>query len=659
MSPPGQDTMLDMNMQSPKTIAVGSCELSLVHQQLKRAGRVIPLGGRAFNVLLCLIEKNGEVVTKRELISLVWPRREVDENTLEAAISSLRRALGPDRVAISTVAGRGYRFIESRRNEPVDLPTSGLVGLPATMSRLIGRNSALDQLMIVAGRSRLITLIGAGGIGKTRLAIELVRCISNGSYDRVGMAELAPVSRDECLPMTIASAVGFIPPDGQMSFERLAQFLQQKRTLLILDNCEHLIEASASLVDALLRSTPSLQLIATSREALRIEGEHIYQVSPLEVPGAADEDQQSISEYSAVQLLEARLSRGQVPHSSDAASALIKAKICRRLDGIPLAIELAAARVEVFGLTGVWEDLANAFDMLTGGSRTSLPRQRTLAATLSWSYDRLPVDEQTVLARLSVFSSQFSLEAAIAVVASLDIPPPEVLDCIVNLASKSLVSFVTHDAETSYRLLEMTRVYAQEKLSGNHEAKIILKRHAQYFLDLLQSAAENWHRPATHSYMTRVETYGEDLRAALHWCFMQPCSAVLGIKLTTALLPYWTERTLVSECRLNMTRAHEYLENCTVFDYPTATSAYKGYARLLSNNEVPREAERSAVRSSQFSDQLDDINPALAARWQLWAANHMTGIFQECGELARRVASLLSVRLHQRTFAPARYRVSR
>jgi predicted ATPase/DNA-binding winged helix-turn-helix (wHTH) protein len=610
-----------MNTESLKTITIGSCELSLAHRQLTRAGRVILLGSRAFDVLLCLIERKGEVVSKQELISLVWPRREADENTLEAAVSSLCRALGPDRLAISTVAGRGYRFIESRRGELVDSATLGMVSLPATLSRLIGRNSALEELMTLAARSRLITLVGAGGIGKTRLAVELARHLSDGTYDRVCIAELAQISRDEFLPITIASAMGFTPIDGQISIEPLSEFLRKKRSLLILDNCEHLIQASASLVDALLRATPSLQLIATSREALRVEGEQIYQVSALEVPVAADEDQQSIAEYSAVQLLEARLSRGQVPYSADPSSASMKANICRRLDGIPLAIELAAARVDVFGLAGVWAGLEHAFDILTAGSRTSQARQRTLAATLGWSYDLLPADEQTVLTRLSVFSAQFSLEAAIAVVATPSIPAAEVLDFVVNLVSKSLVSSATRNAETSYRLLEMTRAYAMEKLLESHEAAVFLERHAQYFRDLLQSATGKSDQPTTDTYMAQVETHVKDLRAALRWCFSERGNTTLGIELTTAALPYWTDRSLVIECRQNLTRALEHLETRTVVDH----------------------------RPDQSSEQLDEIYQTLAATWTLWAMDNMSGAFHECADLAQRFGFLLSNQKNERT----------
>jgi len=289
-------------------------------------------------------------------------------------MSRLRQALGSDRKAIRTVAGRGYQLVADTSGLPAGESAIRVVDLPARRSRLIGRDSDLRELEEMAATCRLITLTGAGGVGKTSLAIEVARRLAARFPDRVCIAELAPVTQAEFVLATVASALGLVTTDGDISVERIIFLNQSKRVVLVLDNCEHLIEASAAIVDVLLRTCPFLQIIATGREPLRIGAEQVYRVAPLDVPDAENDDVADVMSYSAIELFEARLCHGQIPSAMDPRSVALKIQICRRLDGIPLAIELAAARVEVFGVVGVAERLGSMFEGLLGGNRSGLPR---------------------------------------------------------------------------------------------------------------------------------------------------------------------------------------------------------------------------------------------------------------------------------------------
>jgi predicted ATPase/DNA-binding winged helix-turn-helix (wHTH) protein len=477
-----------MSDQAFREFSFGHCEVLPERRELRRDGKAISLGNRAFDILLSLAVSRGRVISKDELIAMVWPGRIIEENSLESQVSLLRRALGADRAAIRTIAGRGYQLISDTFNSREDASTAQIVNLPASISRLIGRERALDQLEDAAKTCRLITLVGAAGIGKTRLAIELARRLAERAFECVRIADLASVSQSEFVPMVIASTLGLASCGKESWLKTISSHLEQKRVLLVLDNCEHLIDASAGAVDALLRSCPFLQVIATSREALRVEGEYVYRVPSLDVPDPGNDDGIDVLRYSAIQLFEARLSRGLVP--SDSRSIALKTKICRRLDGIPLAIELAAARVEVFGIAGVYDRLESLFEPLTTGSRTALPRQQTLSATLDWSYDLLPEKERTVLLGLSIFAGEFTLEAAISVLGVLAVPATVVVDSIVNLVYKSLVVPHTDDPEAKYKLLEMTRIYARRKLSDSPDLEGLSRLHANYVRRQLQAEDE-------------------------------------------------------------------------------------------------------------------------------------------------------------------------
>ncbi|HKM71057.1 MAG TPA: winged helix-turn-helix domain-containing protein, partial [Stellaceae bacterium] len=514
---------MDTASEASAGIAFGRFVLLPHRRELLADGRPVKLGGRAFDVLMALIEAHGAVVSKNALMARVWPERIVEENNLQWQISALRAAFGADRNLIRTVSGRGYQFRaevdtvygspeadagtpigaaqpdprEARRDGgmPGELPSTNL---PEPISELIGRDEVLGEILSLASAHRLVTLTGAGGIGKTRLALAAAHRLLPQFADGVWLAEFSPIADPGLVPVTVAAAIGLDLGGGAVSAPRVAQALAGRRLVLVLDTCEHVIGPAAALAEAVLRAGGRLHLLATSREPLRAEGEWVYPVPPLAVPAADAEDADGLLRYGGVRLFVERLSAADPHFAPDRRNAAMIAAICRRLNGMPLAIELAAARAAVLGVEEVATHLDDRFRLLTGGRRTGLPRHQTLRATLDWSYQLLSEPERVILRRLSVFAGVFRLEAASAVIASPEIAPAEVVDGIANLVAKSLVTAVAGGTIARCRLLDTMRAYALEKLAESGEREWLARRHAEYYRDLFERAeAELDARPAT------------------------------------------------------------------------------------------------------------------------------------------------------------------
>ena len=406
----------------------------------------------------------------------------VTENNLQTQILALRHAFGAERDLIGTVAGRGYQFTGAihivspalgqrmsprdrspRADDAVASPTN----LPQPVSELIGRDAEVEEVSNLVRAGRLVTLAGAGGIGKTRLALAVARRLLPQFPDGVWLAELLTAVRPRLVPATVAAAVGLELGGGELSAQRVAQALAARRLLVVLDTCEHVIDAAATMAEAVLRAGSAVQIIATSREPLRAEGERLYPVQPLAVPA---EDAEEPLEYGAVGYSSSGRGRQSRTWRLTAPGNDIAA-ICRRLDGFPSAIEMAAARVASLGVEELADRLDDRFQLLTGGRRTALPRHQTLRATLDWSHELLAEPERVLLRRLAVFAGAFSLEAAGAVVASAEIVSPEVVDGISSLVAKSLIVAEVDAAVPRYRLLDTLRAYALEKLAESGRAR--------------------------------------------------------------------------------------------------------------------------------------------------------------------------------------------
>jgi predicted ATPase/DNA-binding CsgD family transcriptional regulator len=423
-----------------------------------------------------------------------------------------------------------------------------LSNLPSRVSAFIGREGELAEVRALLGGSRLVTLTGTGGAGKTRLALEAAAELADGDGDGAWFADLAPLGDPDLAAVTVADVLGVRLEPGRPVLEALAAAVGGRRLLLVLDNCEHLIGGCAKLADALLRGCPGLVLLATSREPLGIDGERVYRVPSLGVP-AEDADAAQIRGSEAVRLLEDRAAAQGVTLAWDEQSARVAGRICRRLDGIPLAIELAAARLRTVMVAELEARLDERFALLTGGPRAGLPRQRTLRAMVDWSWDLLTGSEQTVLARLSVFAGSFALPAAEAVAGNPRVPAAGVPELLGSLVDKSLVQFGDNGTGPSrYRLLETVRRYAAGRLEelGAEAAGAARAAHRDYYLALAEEAAPHLRAAGQVEWLDRLDADLGNLRAAIAFSLAQP-DPVPGLRLAASLRMYWASRGHAAE----------------------------------------------------------------------------------------------------------------
>ena len=526
-------------------------------------GTLVELGGRAFDVLVALVEAEGRMLTKRELMDRVWPNRIVEESNLQVQIAALRKVLGGDRDVVRTVAGRGYQFagvLRPARPEEGPAETARRSNLPEPVSELIGRDSEFAEVAELVKVHRLVTLVGTGGIGKTRLGLQVAHGLVPRFTDGVWLAELGQLTDPDLLPVTVAAALGLTLESGTPTPEQVAAGLGAKQVLLVLDSCEHLIDAAARMAEALLRASPGTHVMATSREALRVPGEQLRRVPPLEVPGEGVHQSEDLLRAGAVRLFVARATAAERGFLLDRQGLLAASAVCRRLDGIPLAIELAAARAPALGMEVLEDRLDDRFRLLTGGQRTALPRHKTLRATLDWSYDMLPEPERVVLRRLGVFSGSFAIEAIDALTSHVEIPARDSINHVANLVAKSLVIADTVGAAAHYRLLETMRFYALEKLTESGELKALARRHAEYYLSVFERAEAEWKALPTTEWLATYGRQIDNLRAALDWAFSPNGDATIGVALTTAAVPLWMHLSLMEECRARVERALAGLE---------------------------------------------------------------------------------------------------
>jgi predicted ATPase/DNA-binding winged helix-turn-helix (wHTH) protein len=557
-------------MSEPNANLVYVCdqwEIDLGRRELRSSGIPVLLGGRAFEVVTVLVQSASEFVTKDHMMERVWPGATVGEGTIHVHISAVRKALGQDRAMLKTVSGRGYRLLGSWTPQQRDataalvyssLPrTSGSpppTNFPPVISRLVGRSAAAQFVRDLVSAYRVVTLTGPGGIGKTSLAIKAVRYLLSDFEEGGWLVELASLSDPGLVPSTVASTLG-LKLAGEISAESVARAVGGRHLLLVLDNCEHVIDAAANLAETFTRLCPRTTIVATSREVLRIDGEAVYRVPPLEVPAVGQAAPDYIMQFSAVDLFVTRtkaLNGGFSPHAEDLASI---AAICRHLDGMPLAIELAAASAAALGIAQVSAGLRDRFALLTLGRRTALPRQRTLRATLDWSHELLPETERLLLRRLSVFAGGFTVDSTAAVMADAGLDATTVADCIANLVTKSLIALDPTPGAARWTLLETIRAYALEKLVAHAEAEIATKHHALYFRDLFAPLARGAGSSLSDEDLARHVREIDNVRAAIDWSFSPAGNPAIGIDLTAAYAPVWQHLSLMSECRKRCERA--------------------------------------------------------------------------------------------------------
>jgi len=532
----------------------GPFELQPDNRRLLKDGATIALRPRAFDLLVALVERAGHLVTKDELLDQVWPKMAVEEAALHVQVSALRKILGSE--AITTVSGRGYQLTlpvtkgDSEANRESRLKHN----LPYQLTSFIGREQEIAQLVKLVKANRLVTLTGAGGAGKTRLAIEVASRLTDVFPDGVWLVELAALSDPGLVPQAVAKALEVKEQPTRAVIETLSDYLASKKLLLVLDNVEHLLEACVRLVDEIVRHGPDVTALVTSRERLAMAGELTYRVPSLTVPGPGDNSApDALLAYEGVRLFvdRARLLRPHFSVTSENAASL--ASICHRLDGIPLAIELAAPRLRSMSVEELSQRLDQRFALLTDGSRTALPRHRTLRSTIDWSYDLLREPEKLFLQRLSVFAGGWTLAAAQEVCAGEGIEHKDVLDLLTSLADKSLAVPEQEDSQTRYRLLETVRQYARDWLEDTRGHAAVRVRHRDYYLALAEEADPKLRGAEQAEWLRRLEKEHENLRAGLEWSLAEAETGG-GLRLCGALQRFWWTRGHLTEGRRWCTR---------------------------------------------------------------------------------------------------------
>lgn len=548
----------DEKIRAGEVVSFGPFRLSTRGRLLVRDQTPVEIGGRALDILIALVDRAGEVLSKRELMDLVWQGVVVEEASLRGHIAALRRVLGDGRDGtryIINVPGRGYGFVAtverfSSPGRPATISPAKSCSpqnLPASRQLLIGREQTIRTLSSLVLSRRFISIVGPGGIGKTTVAVAVAHALSQEfGEDKVYFVDLGPLTDPAVILGAIASAIGCVVLGSDPESSIIA-FLADKRILIVLDNCEHVIAGVSPFAERLFNAATSAYLLTTSREALRVEGESVHLLKPLDSP--FDDRPSAVQALAspAVQLfMERAAASGYEAELSDA-DAPIVAGICRRLDGIALAIELAASRVGTYGIRGAADLLDNGAGLIMQGRRSALPRHQTLQALIDWSFRLLPPYEQKLFRRLSVFVGQFTLEAAQSVAAEVNDEAQAISNAIISLVDKSLIWISSTSGTVHFRLLDTTSAYASAKLMECGEAEAVAKRHASYFAAFLKAsvAGPDFERSKAANYLPHLG----NVRKALAYSFSVSGDHCVGVELAALAGPLFLELSLFAECK--------------------------------------------------------------------------------------------------------------
>jgi predicted ATPase/DNA-binding winged helix-turn-helix (wHTH) protein len=635
--------MITPAARSRDVISFGPFSLVACERLLTREGVPVELGARALDTLIALVDRPNEVVSKSELLAQVWPDVTVDEGSLRVHIAGLRKALGDGKDGaryITTLAGRGYCFVaptsrsSDRGNDPSTVAACFPPGnLPNRLIRMVGRADDVLLLSTLLTAARFVTVVSAGGVGKTTVAIEVGHRLTETFPGAVLFVDLGMLNDPNLVATAVASMLG-LSVHSDDATPSLIAYLRDKRILLILDTCEHLIEATATLASRIFTAAPQIHILATSREALRVEGEHVYKLDSLACPPDDPSLTAAVAQmFPATQLFTKRAAANVSGFKISDTEAPIIAEICRRLDGIALAIELAAGRIDTFGVRGLAALLDDRFRLLTGGRRTGMPRHQTLTATLDWSYELLPDSERKTLRRVAIFTGGFTLEAAKAIAADSKLFDSDVIGEIANLVAKSLIVANTSAATPRFRLLDTTRAYLVRKLRALEEFESLARRHAEHYRDLFEQAETDRERLPAAEWL---EVYGfnlDNVRSALDWAFSPRGEASLGIDLTLAATSLWTHLSLSAECRSRVETALRMIGDEAGSRREMALFA-KLASALLFTAGADSDVRRAWTTVLALAEKIGDTDYQLRALWGLWVVNIKRAEFRDALALA-------------------------
>ncbi|MDP9890941.1 putative ATPase/DNA-binding winged helix-turn-helix (wHTH) protein [Variovorax boronicumulans] len=610
--------------------------------RLERDGQPVRLGSRAIGLLVALVGRAGEVISKDELLAAVWPDTAVEEASVRVHMSILRKALGPPGAEdgclewIANIPLRGYRFLGRVHCELVasavaalaahaSLP-DGPAALPARVSSLVGREVEIERVLGMLATSRLVTIAGPGGVGKTSVAIRVAARHRERLQAPFGFVDLAPLTSQDHVLTTMARAIGVRggAPDIE---EAIVQRLEGQAMLLLVDNCEHVIERLSPLLGRLLAALPRLRVLATSREVLRVAGEHVFRLMPLAVQQSQPGSLAHALRSPAVQLLVERAQAAGADAFDDASSGPLT-RICRQVDGIPLAIELVAARLGTQPVGELAFRLDDHMRLHSTARQPTLARHRTLAATLDWSIGLLGDAELLLFRRLSVFRAYFGIAAALSVAASA-LDPDVASDALLNLASKSLVVYDTDQgADSPYRLLDTTRSYAHALLVRAEEKEAVSKSHALFMLDLMGIATADLASLDADAWTQRYRGCLEDVRAALDACIGHHDDMKMAGALTVASAPLWFRLSEVSEYRDRVRAALDQVDALKVPDRLTAGRLEIAlYNALWHTGGTVPEMTQACERALACALELKIKTLEFQARWGLCALNVTRGAY--------------------------------
>jgi predicted ATPase/DNA-binding winged helix-turn-helix (wHTH) protein len=619
-------------------------------QLLLDGDKPVRLGSRALEILIVLVERAGETVSKEELFRRVWPNTFVEEGNLRVHVAALRKALGGGQSSsryVASVPGRGYRFVaQAAVIQTPAQPSAAFVGndpahnLPAPLTRMIGRTEVVSRLVAQLSRRRLVTIVGPGGIGKTAVALAVANELAGSFKDRAWFIDLAPLADQALVASRLAALLGVaMRPENPLGGV-LARLLD-KEMLLVFDNCEHVIDATAALAEGICNAAPGVRILATSREPLRAPGEGVVRVAPLEFPGTAHLNAADALAYPAIQLFVERAAASLEDFELTDADVPSIVETCHRLDGIPLAIELAAGRLDAFGVRGLAAHLDDRFRLRTAGRRTALRRHQTLSATLEWSYDLLSDDQKAVFRRLGVFAGWFTAESAASVVAREGASASEVISVIADLVAKSLVAADVEGPTAHYRLLETTRAYALAKLVEAGEVEHVSRLHAGQYRDLLQRAEAEWKVRPAKDWLAEHGRQIDNVRVALDWAFSAHGDAGIGIALTVATVPLWFQLSLINECRERVEQALASLGAGELRDsgLEMRLHAARGWSLMYTAGPA-RESGAAWAAAHDLATGLGNLDYRLRSLWGLWAGKMNNGEFTAAHELAEQFSRL-------------------